>query len=135
MVKNSFFCDASFLIAIFCTKDSLHIKSINILNRLKEKNPVFYVSWFIVGETLTILRYHYGYSFAEKFSQALNIFNIICPTTMENEKAIVIFNKFGRDKKVSFTDALSYVLIKERLNNIPALSFDKHFKSLGLTVI
>ncbi len=42
---------------------------------------------------------------------------------------------FGKDREISFVDALSHVLISGELKDIPALSFDKDFKALGLTTI
>jgi predicted nucleic acid-binding protein len=40
-----------------------------------------------------------------------------------------------KDKKISFVDALTRVLIYGELNKMPALSFDSDFKALGLTTI
>ena len=48
---------------------------------------------------------------------------------------IALFNLFAKDRKVSFVDALSHVLVSGDLKNMPALSFDRDFKALGLTTI
>jgi hypothetical protein len=44
-------------------------------------------------------------------------------------------NSVDKDRKISFVDALSRVLISGELKNMPALSFDEDFKALGLTTI
>ena len=47
----------------------------------------------------------------------------------------MVFRKFARDKKISFCDAISFVVVTSVLEGIPCLSFDRDFKRLGLTVI
>jgi len=42
-----------------------------------------------------------------------------------HHQAIALFNLFGKDRKISFVDALSHVLISGELKNMPALSFDE----------
>jgi len=42
---------------------------------------------------------------------------------------------FGKDRKISFVDALSHVLISGELKNIPVLSFDHDGRAMGLTTI
>ena len=45
-----------------------------------------------------------------------------------------VFRKLGRDKRLSYCDAVSYVVVAGMLAGVPSLSFDKDFRSLGLTV-
>ena len=51
------------------------------------------------------------------------------------QEAERIFRLFIRDKKLSFCDALSYVIVTTILKDIACLSFDEDFSSLGLLVI
>ena len=46
-----------------------------------------------------------------------------------------IFRLFIKDKKLSFCDAISYVIVRTILKDIVCLSFDEDFTNLGLTVI
>lgn len=48
--------------------------------------------------------------------------------------AAEIFKKLSRDKRLSFCDSISYVVITHMLENMPCFSFDSDFRSLGLTV-
>lgn len=45
-----------------------------------------------------------------------------------------VFKKFSSDKRFSFCDAISYVVIAHILDGIPCFTFDRDFKSLGVTV-
>ncbi len=45
-----------------------------------------------------------------------------------------VFRKLGRDKRLSYCDAASYVVVTSILRGIPSLSFDKDFRGMGLTV-
>jgi predicted nucleic acid-binding protein len=42
---------------------------------------------------------------------------------------------YFQDRKISFVDALTRVLILGALKKMPALSFDDDFKAMGLTTI
>ncbi|MGA1842557.1 MAG: hypothetical protein ACMUIU_18235 [bacterium] len=84
---------------------------------------------------MTILLYHYGYSEALTFNESLDLYKIVYPETGNYYEALSLFNNYAKDKGISFVDALSHVIICQKLNRIPAISFDRDFKSLGLTTI
>jgi predicted nucleic acid-binding protein len=84
---------------------------------------------------MTVLRYRYGYTEALSFNQSIDLFKIHHSTASQHHQAIAVFNLFGKDRKISFVDALTRGLILEVLNNMPALSFDDDFKAMGLTTI
>jgi predicted nucleic acid-binding protein len=46
-----------------------------------------------------------------------------------------IFRRYGRDHKLSFCDAVSFVVVTTLLDDIPSLVFDEDFRTLGLIVI
>jgi predicted nucleic acid-binding protein len=46
-----------------------------------------------------------------------------------------IFRRYGRDHKLSFCDAISFVVITTLLDNVSSLAFDRDFRALGLPVI
>ena len=51
------------------------------------------------------------------------------------EEAERVFRLFTKDKKLSFCDAISYVVVKIILRDVNCLSFDEDFIRLGLNVI
>ena len=129
------YCDASFFIALFSKKDTKHRRALELFKEIKGNRIAIHTCWFVISETMTVLLYQYGYSEAVAFNQSVDLYKIYYPTESQHHQAIAIFNLFGKDRKISFVDALSKVLISGELENIPALSFDKDFKTLGLTTI
>ena len=129
------FCDASFFIALFSKKDTAHKRAMELFKEIRETKIVIHTSWFIISEAMTVLLYQYGYSEALAFNQSVDLYRISHSTESQNHQAIALFNLFGKERKISFVDALSRVLISGELMNMPALSFDKDFRALGLTTI
>jgi predicted nucleic acid-binding protein len=132
---DAVYCDAGFFIALFSKKDVKHKRALKLFKEIKENRIKIHTCWFIVSEAMTVLLYQYGYSEALLFNQSIDLFKIIHTTESQHHQAIALFNLFGKDRKISFVDALSYVLISGELKNIPALSFDRDFRVMGLTTI
>ena len=132
---NAVYCDASFFVALFSKKDAKHKRALNLFKEIKENRIVIHTCWFIITEAMTVLLYQYGYREALTFNQSIDLYKITHSTESQHHQAIALFNLFGKDKKISFVDALSRVLISGELNNMPALSFDRDFKAMGLTTI
>jgi predicted nucleic acid-binding protein len=132
---NAIFCDAGFFIALFSKKDTKHKRALELFKEIKENRIAIHTSWFAVSETMTVLRYQYGYTEALSFNQSIDLYKIHHSTESQNHQAIAVFNLFGKDRKISFVDALTRILILGELKKMPALSFDNDFKALGLTTI
>jgi len=132
---DTVYCDASFFVALFSKKDAKHKRALNLLKEIKENRIVIYTCWFIISEAMTVLLYQYGYKEALTFNQSIDLYKITHSTDSQHHQAIALFNLFGKDRKISFVDALSYVLISGELKNIPAISFDRDFPAMGLTTI
>ncbi|MBI4698516.1 MAG: type II toxin-antitoxin system VapC family toxin [Nitrospirae bacterium] len=129
------YCDASFFVALFSKKDTKHRRALELFKEIEENKIAIYTCWFIISEAMTVLLYQYGYSEALAFNQSVDIYRVLCTTESQHYQAMALFNLYGKDRKISFVDALSRVLISGELKNMPALSFDKDFKSMGLTTI
>ena len=130
----SVFCDASFFIALFSKKDSNHKRAIKLFQEIKKNHTDVYTSWLIISEALTLLLYRYGYTEAQVFGQSIHLYQILNCQESHYYQAIALFNLYSQDRKISFVDALSHVLITEQ-KNMPAISFDRDFRTLGLTTI
>jgi len=129
------YCDASFFVALFSKKDTKHKRALKLFKEIKKNRVIIHTSWFIISEAMTVLLYQYGYSEALTFNQSIDLYKIIHSTESQHHQAIALFNLFGKDRKISFVDALSHVLILGELKNMPALSFDRDFRAMGLTTI
>ncbi|MEW6186525.1 MAG: PIN domain-containing protein [Thermodesulfobacteriota bacterium] len=132
---HSIFCDASFFIALFSKNDTKHIRALELFKEIKDYRITIYTSWFVISEAMTILRYKYGYLEALTFNQSIDLYRIVPTRESQHHQAIALFNLYGQDRKISFVDALSRIIISADLENIPAISFDSDFKTLGLTTI
>ena len=129
------FCDAGFFIALFSKKDTKHKRALELFKEIKENRIAIHTSWFAVSEAMTVLRYQYGYTEALSFNQSIDLYKVHHSTESQHHQAIAVFNLFGKDRKISFVDALTRVLILGELKKMPALSFDDDFKAMGLTTI
>jgi len=132
---DTVYCDASFFIALFSKKDTKHKRALELFREIKDNRIIMHTSWFVISEAMTVLLYQYGYSEALTFNQSIDLYKIYHSTESQHHQALALFNLFGKDRKISFVDALSRVLISGELKNMPALSFDKDFRALGLTTI
>jgi predicted nucleic acid-binding protein len=132
---DAVYCDASFFVALFSKKDVKHKRALTLFKEIRENRIVIHTCWFIISEAMTVLLYQYGYSEAMTFNQSVDLYRIFHSTESQHHQAIALFNLFGKDRKISFVDALSHVLISGELKNMPALSFDRDFRAMGLTTI
>lgn len=130
------FCDTSFFYACFDPRDVNHQRAKDLSAEAAESGSTFYVTWDIVSETLTLLRYRRSYraalTFLSEIKPALHIVNYGDSVRAEAEQ---IFRRYGRDHKLSFCDAVSFVVVTTLLDDIPSLVFDEDFRALGLIVI
>jgi len=96
----------------------------------------FYCTWDIVSETVTLLRYRCAYDRAVRFLDEIKpVLRIIPYDDSVRSQAEEVFRRLGKDKRLSFCDALSFVVVTTLLDGMPCLSFARDFKRLGLTVL
>jgi predicted nucleic acid-binding protein len=130
------FCDTSFFYACFDPRDVNHQRADDLSAQAAESGSALYVTWDIVSETLTLLRYRRSYraalTFLSEIKPDLHIVNYGDSIRAEAEQ---IFRRYGRDHKLSFCDAVSFVVVTTLLDDIPSLVFDEDFRALGLIVI
>ena len=130
------FCDTSFFYACFDPRDVNHQRAEDLSAQAAESGSALYVTWDIVSETSTLLRYRRSYraalTFLSEIKPNLHIVNYGDSVRAEAEQ---IFCRYGRDHKLSFCDAVSFVVVTTLLDDIPSLVFDEDFRALGLIVI
>ena len=133
--QNKAFCDTSFFFASLSPDDSNYSRAGEILEFSRENKISLYTTWDIISETITLLRYRASYKLSIEFidlvKPSLHIVHYNDSVRMAAEE---IFKKLSRDKRLSFCDAVSYVVISHMLENMPCFSFDSDFRSLGLIV-
>lgn len=134
------FIDSSALIGFFSELDSLHIKAKTALKLLSYNKAKFYISDYVVDETLTRIKRKTNALQAIIVREAIfkmasaGKLRLLWTTKSVFLKTISIFESRPTPKTFSFTDA--NILAHMKINNIPTLfTFDRDFKNLGVKMI
>lgn len=136
MLPRKVFCDTSFFYAGLDTKDDNHDRAKELLTEAAQSGVSFYTTWDIVSETVTLLRYRKDYATALTFLDEIKpqLMVVDYGTSVKTE-AEYIFRRYGRTRRLSFCDSVSFVVVTTLLHHMPCLAFDRDFRGLGLTVI
>lgn len=130
------FCDTSFFFASLYPKDVNYERAGQILKDALSQEISLYTTWDIISETATLLLYRVNSKAAIRFLDEIKpALSIAYYDDSVRKEAEQVFRLLSKDKKLSFCDAISYVVVKTILKDIVCLSFDEDFHSLGLTVI
>jgi uncharacterized protein len=93
---------------------------------------------YVLDELYTLLMLNVGYQSTVRFKRQLDvliqegILEVVWISEQMTAEAWDIFEQFNSDKRWSFTDCTSYVLMK-RLAIAEAFAFDRHFEQMGFT--
>jgi predicted nucleic acid-binding protein len=130
------FCDTSFFFATLYPKDVNYDRAGEILKQALDQKISLWTTWDIISETVTLLLYRFNTKAAIQFLDEMRpVLHIVAYDDSVRREAERIFRLLCRERKLSFCDAISYVVVKMILKNIVCLSFDEDFSRLGLTVI
>lgn len=130
------FCDTSFFYACLDPADSNHDQAAELIADAATSATSFFTSWDIVSETITLLRYRRGFRVALTFLEEVKPTLIIVEYGRSlRTEAEQVFRLHGRGRRLSFCDAISFVVVSSLLDHMPCLAFDEDFRALGLTVI
>jgi predicted nucleic acid-binding protein len=95
-----------------------------------------WTTWDVISETVTLLRYRHisaaAIGFLDDVKPGLHVMDYGANIRLEAEQ---IFRRHGRDHRLSFCDAISFVVVTALLERVPCFAFDEDFRRLGLTVI
>jgi predicted nucleic acid-binding protein len=130
------FCDTSFFYACFNPRDRNHERAREIVAEAAAASSALWTTWDIISETVTLLRYRRSFQAALAFLDEVKPrLAIVTYGDIVRAEAEHIFRHYGREHRLSFCDAISFVVVSTLLNDIPCLVFDEDFRRLGLTVI
>ena len=130
------FIDTGAFLARYLRNDQHHHKAVDVWEKLSANRENCLTSNFVLDETFTLLGRRAGYGFAVQ--RAKNIYasqalTICRPDRQDEINALQFFGKYA-DQHVSFTDCISFALMKrEKINR--AFSFDRHFKFAGFDLV
>jgi len=126
------FIDTGAFIGKYLSKDQYHAQAHKIWQVIADNKEICFTSNFVLDETFTLLGRRAGYFFAEQRARniyASKILNILRPDLKDELNALDFFNKFS-DHKISFTDCISFALMKKQ-KITKVFTFDKHFEWAG----
>lgn len=130
---TALFCDTSFFFASLTSADPCHARARAVLLTLQ--NSRLLTTRDIVSETVTLLRYRAGYRLAADFLNRVKPgLELISTDDFVFDEAEKIFKKFSRDKKLSFCDCISFVILTTRLKDVKVLTFDADFRRFGFSL-
>ena len=135
-LPSRLFCDTSFFYACLDPDDTNHERAKELSADAVASATTFVTTWDIVSETVTLLRYRLGFRPAMRFLDEIKPDLLIMDYGQEvRDRAEQIFRRRGRARRLSFCDAISFVVVTTLLDQMPCLAFDRDFRALGLTVI
>ena len=135
-LPNLVFCDTSFFYACLDSKDTNHTRARTLVDDAASVGTRLYTTWDIISETVTLLRYRRNFQAALAFLNDVKPeLHIVAYGERVRDEAEQIFRAYARDHRLSFCDALSFVVVTTLLDHMPCLAFDEDFRGLGLTVL
>jgi predicted nucleic acid-binding protein len=130
------FVDTSFWFAALCPGDRNHARAETLTRAAAGEGMRLHATREVVGETLTLLRYRAGPRAALLFlDDVLPAIHVIDVGPELHATALAVFRKLAAKRRLSYCDALSFVVVREVLKDVPCLAFDRDFKALGLQVL
>lgn len=129
------FVDTSAWAAIEDSKDRYHELALIFKDDLQE-NCILVTTDYILDEAYTLLLLNIGYEYTVEFQRNVGkliksgILKVIHVSPTICEDAWDVFRRFNVDKKWSFTDCVSYVVMKQ-LDIEAVFAFDYHFEQMG----
>lgn len=130
------FCDTSFFYACFDRDDANNARAEELVTEAAASGTVFTATWDIISETVTLLRYRRNFQAALTFlNEVKPQLHIVTYGDRVRDEAEQVFRQYGRERRLSFCDAISFVVVTTLLDHMPCLAFDEDFRGLGLTVV
>ena len=130
------FCDTSFFYACLDPRDTNHERAKELVSEAADKGSDFYATWDIISETVTLLRCRSGYQAAMTYLNDVKpVLRVVGYGDAVRAEAEEIFRMYAKDHRLSFCDAVSFVVVTTLLEHMPCVAFDEDFRALGLIVI
>jgi predicted nucleic acid-binding protein len=130
------FCDTSYFYACADTDDMYYRRALGLAGEAASRGTQLWTTWDVISETITLLRYRHSPAAAIRFlddvKPGLHVADYGADLRVEAEQ---VFRRHTRDHRLSFCDAISFVVVTTLLEHMPCFAFDEDFRRLGLTVI
>lgn len=130
------FCDTSFFYACLDPHDGNHEQAARLADDAARRGSVLCTTGDVVSDTVTLLRYRRSFETAAVFLTEVKPRLRLGPYgDRVRDEAEAVFRQHARTRRLSFCDAISFVVVTTLLDRAPCLAFDEDFLALGLAVI
>jgi predicted nucleic acid-binding protein len=132
---KSLFIDTGGFLAKEIAADQHHGRATGFWRRIEEHRPRLYSSEHVLDETTTLLARRTSYAWAAEWGRDVLASGIeLIPAEKADLSAAFIFMKKFADQSVSYTDCISFVLMKKQgLRDV--CGFDGHFIAAGFRLL
>lgn len=130
------FVDTGAFLAKYLERDQHHPQAFPVWARIERDKELFCTSNFVIDELATLLARRSNYFFAAQKVRSIyesDLIDVLRPDEAEERRAVTLFAKYA-DQRVSFTDCVSFVIMKTRSID-SVFSFDRHFDLPGFSRI
>ena len=137
-MNKKLFIDTNAFVAVINNQDERHKQALAISRDvLPQWQKPYLTSDYILDETYTFLRMRVGHQVAVAFGEEVRSgktdLEVVPVSPNILEAAWQLFKRYD-DKRFSFTDCTSFVMMRER-DIRSAFSFDEHFTQVGFEII
>lgn len=130
------FIDTGAFLARYWRRDQYHEDALAFWKELEATGEGLLTSNLVLSETFTLLARWTEYRYAARKARALYAsprFTVVRPDAEDELAALTLFEKLA-DQKVSFTDCVSFALMRAgRIRQ--AFTFDHHFGLAGFHIL
>ena len=136
MANKSLFIDTGAYLSQFHKHDNHYPTALEVWQRLRGEDHLYVTTNHILDELATLLGRRTNYEYAARKLEKIyesDVF-IVRPDKQDEQQALIFFRKYA-DHKISFTNCLSFVVMR-RLKIKQIFTFDKtHFDYARFEVI
>jgi uncharacterized protein len=131
------FVDTGAFIGRYRRRDQHHRDAVEFWKEIEAGWERCLTSSYVLAEMLTFLGRRAGNRFAAEKARlilASRRITVVRPDEDDEQRALALFEKFDDQERVSFTDCLSFALMRAR-RITRAFTFDHHFGIAGFVVL
>jgi len=130
------FADTSYFYALLDPGDVNHADARRLAEEVADQQLTVATTLPVIYETVTLLRYRAGHRAACRWEEMLlPSLRVVEVGAERHAQALALFLRLGRDSCLSLWDALSFLVVREDLGDVPCLAFDREFRRLGLQLL
>lgn len=132
MAGREVFVDTAGFLALWDAADEHHARALRLQSDLARARRRFLTSDYIVDETVTLLLVRHSHAAASDFLQTVTTTEWVQFEWIDSDRfhAAADFFTRHRDKEFSFTDCVSFALMRE-LDLQDSFTTDHHFRQAG----